>query len=180
MVGTQILVAHSVAWHHALHRQHLLPGAWAEGNAVRTRRRLQRPERAGLIRIGVGLGQIARSLPLLFDEHAATRQQLHQPRDDLVQQRPQLLVGGGIGLDEYRLAVRAPVHAVQHQAMQMNIEIGRRAKSLDQRDRAAVSLKGLEAGLLEQVARDHAVHDLQQRRYQHRLCGQQQAQRDRQ
>ena len=38
MVGTQILVAHSVAWHHALHRQHLLPGAWAEGNAVRARR----------------------------------------------------------------------------------------------------------------------------------------------
>ena len=62
--------------------------------------------------------------------------------------------------------------------MQVNVEIGRRPKSLDQRDRAAVGLKGLEAGLIQQVARDHAVHDLQHRRYQHRLCGQQQAQRD--
>jgi len=95
-----------------------------------------------------------------------------------VQQRPQLLVGGRIGLDEYRLAVRAPVHAVQHQAMEVNMGIGRRPKSLDQRDRAAVGLVRLEAGLLEQVARDHTVHDLQHRRCQHRLCGQQQAQRD--
>jgi len=62
----------------------------------------------------------------------------------------------------------------------MNFEIGRRPKSLDQRDRAAAGLKGLEAGLIEQVARDHTVHDLQHRRYQRRLCGQQQAQRDRQ
>jgi len=54
--------------------------------------------------------------------------------------------------------------------------IGRRPKSLDQRDRAAVGLVRLEAGLLEQVARDHAVHDLQHRRYQPRLFGQQQAQ----
>jgi len=58
------------------------------------------------------------------------------------------------------------------------LRLARRPKSLDQRDRAAVGLKGLETGLLEQVARDHAVHDLQHRRYQHRLCGQQQAQRD--
>ena len=64
--------------------------------------------------------------------------------------------------------------------MQMNIEIGRRARSLDQRDRAAVSLKGLEAGLIQQVAHDHTVHHLQHRRHLHRLCGQQQAQRDRQ
>ena len=130
-----------------------------------------RPERAGLIRIDVGVGQIARSL-LLFDEHAAARQQLHQPRDDLVQQHLQFLVGWRGYFDKHRLAARAPVHAVQHQAMEVNIEIGRRPKSLDQRDRAAVGLKGLEASLIKQVARDHAVHDLQHRRYQHRLCSQ--------
>ena len=50
---------------------------------------------------------------------------------------------------------------------------------LDQRDRAAVSLVGLETRLPEQVARDHAVHDLQHGRHQLGLCGQQQAKRDR-
>jgi hypothetical protein len=72
MVGTQLLGARSVSRHRTLHREHLLPGAWAEGNAVSARRGLQRPERAGLIRIGVGVGQIARSL-LVFDKHAAAR-----------------------------------------------------------------------------------------------------------
>ena len=32
----------------------------------------------------------------------------------------------------------APVHAVQHQAVKVNIQVGGRAKALDQRDRAAV------------------------------------------
>jgi len=75
--------------HRTLHRENHLPGARAEGDAVGTRRGLQWPERAGLIRIGVGVGQIARSLLLLllFDEHTAARQQLHQPGNDLVQQR---------------------------------------------------------------------------------------------
>ena len=49
---------------------------------------------------------------------------------------------------------------------------------LDQRDRAAVGLVGLQTGLPEQVARDHAVHRLQHGRHQLGLCGQQQAQRD--
>jgi len=65
MVGTQCLGEHGVLRHRTLHRQNLLPGARAEGNAVSTRRGLQRPERAGLIRIGLGVGQIARSLLLL-------------------------------------------------------------------------------------------------------------------
>jgi hypothetical protein len=37
----------------ALHRQHLLPGARAEGDSVSTRGGLQRPEHARLVRIGV-------------------------------------------------------------------------------------------------------------------------------
>ncbi len=55
-----------------------------------------------------------------------------------------------------------------------------RAEALDQRDRAAVGLLGLQPGLLEQEASDCSVHDLQHRRHQQRLRGQQQAQRDRQ
>ena len=46
---------------------------------------------------------------------------------------------------------------------------------LDQRDRAAVGLIALETGLPEQVARDHAVHDLQHGRHQLGVCGQQSA-----
>jgi len=47
----------------------------------------------------------------------------------------------------------------------------------DWRDRAAVSLVGLRARLLEQEPGDHAVHDLQHGCNQLGLCGQQQAQR---
>jgi len=67
MVGTQFLGERGASRRGDLHREHLLAGARAEGNAVSTRRRLQRPERAGIIRIGVGVGQIARSLLLLFE-----------------------------------------------------------------------------------------------------------------
>lgn len=51
---------------------------------------------------------------------------------------------------------------------------------MDQRDRAAVGFVRLEPSLPEQVARDHPVHHLQQRRYLLGLCGQQQAQGNRQ
>ena len=60
----------------------------------------------------------------------------------------------------------------------LNVEVGRRPKALDERDGAAVGLVGPEAGLPQQVARDHAVHHLQHGRHQLGLCGQQQAQRD--
>ncbi len=62
----------------------------------------------------------------------------------------------------------------------MYVEVGRRPKTLDQRDGAAVGFVGLEPSLAEQMARDHAVHHLQHRRHQLGLCGQQQTQRDRQ
>jgi hypothetical protein len=55
-----------------------------------------------------------------------------------------------------------------------------RPEALDRRDRAAVGLLGRQPGLIEQAARDHAVHELQHRRHQLRLRGQQQSQRDRQ
>ena len=62
--------------------------------------------------------------------------------------------------------------------MQVNVEVGRRAKALDQRDRAAVGFVWLEPRLDEQVPRDHAVHHLQHRRHQLGLCGQQQPWQD--
>ena len=75
--------------HGALQRQHLLAGWWAEGDAMSTRRGLQRPERARLVRIVVVVGHASRTL--LFDQHPPTGEQLHRPRDDLVQHRQQRL-----------------------------------------------------------------------------------------
>ena len=129
--------------------------------------------------VGVRLGQVG--LAHVFDQHAPAREQLHQPGDDRLQQRVQLVVGGRVRLDERRRAVgAAPVHPVQHQAVQVDVEVGRRAEALDQRDGAAVAFVGLEPGSLQQMARDHALHHLQHRRDQLGLRGQQQAQRDRQ
>ena len=108
-----------------------------------------------------------------------TGEHLRQPSDDLVQHRLQRLVGWGGHFDEDRFAFGVvAVYAVQHQAVKVNVEIGRRAKALDQRDCAAVSLLGLQTRLPEQVARDDAVHHLQHRRHQLGLCGQQQVQQD--
>ena len=42
--------------------------------------------------------------------------------------------------------------------MQVNVEVGRRAEALDQRDGAAVGFVGLEPSLAEQVPRDQAVN----------------------
>ena len=64
--------------------------------------------------------------------------------------------------------------------MQMYVEVGRRPKTLDQRDGAAVALLAFESNAIQQVARDHALHHLQHRRDQLGLRGQQLAQRDRQ
>jgi len=96
-----------------------------------------------------------------------------------VQHRLQRFIGWRRHFDELRHTVgTAPVHPVQHQAVHVNVEVGRRPKALDERDGAAVGLVGPEAGLPQQVARDHAVHHLQHGRHQLGLCGQQQAQRD--
>ena len=104
---------------------------------------------------------------------------LRRAGDDLVQHRLQRRIGRRGHLDKQGLAFgAATVHAVQHQAVKVDVQVGGRAKALNQRDRTAVSLVGLEPGLTEQVARDHAVHHLQHNRHQLGLCGQQQAQRD--
>ena len=98
--------------------------------------------------------------------------------DDLVQHRLQCFVSWLGNFDELRRPNAAPVHTVQDQAVKVNVQVGGRAKALNQSDRTAVSLVGLEPGLTEQVARDDAVHHLQHKRHQLGLCGQQQAQGD--
>ena len=51
------------------------------------------------------------------------------------------------------------------------LSLGRRPKTLDQRDGSAVGFVRLEPSLAEQMARDHAVHHLQHRRDQFGLRG---------
>ena len=117
---------------------------------------------------------------MLFDEYVSPGEQLHQAGDDLVQQGPQRFIGGRRHFDKDRFSVGALVDPIEHQAVQVDVQVGGGTKALDQRDRAAVSLPGLQSGLIEQPARDGTVHHLQHRRHQQRLRGQQQAQRDRQ
>jgi hypothetical protein len=82
-VGAQRLSHRRLARHRALQREHLATGSGAAGDPVRDGRRLQRPQRARLGIVVVGLGQVG--LSLVGHQHATTREQLHQPRDD----RPQ-------------------------------------------------------------------------------------------
>ena len=73
---------------------------------------------------------------------------LRQPGDDLVQHRLQRLVGWRGYFQEDRFAFgAAPVHAVQRQAVKVDVEVGSRTKALDQRDGSAVSLFSLQTCL---------------------------------
>ena len=56
--------------HDALHRQNLLAGARAKGDAASTGRHLQWPEHADLVRIGVVVVHVSRTV--LFDHHPPT------------------------------------------------------------------------------------------------------------
>ena len=47
--------------------------------------------------------------------------------------------------------------------MQMNVEIGRRAEALDERDRTGVSLGAFQSRLFDQKCGNDAVNALQQR-----------------
>ena len=169
-VGTQGLARCGLAWHRAPEGQHLLPSARPEGNAVSDGRSLQWPQRARLLAV-IGLGQAG--LAHLLDQHAPARQHLHKPGDDGLQQRVQFVVAGRTRLDEgWRAVGAAAVHAVQHQAMKVDVQVGGRAEALDQRDGAAVAFVGLEPSVVQQVPRDHTLHRLQHGRDQLGLRGQ--------
>jgi hypothetical protein len=70
---------------------------------------------------------------LLLDQITAPREQLHQPRNDLLEQARELIAGGGSRRIEDGLALGAPIYPVEHQAVQMDVEIRRRAESLASR-----------------------------------------------
>jgi len=51
----------------------------------------------------------------------------------------------------------AAVHPVQHQAVQVDVEIGGRAKALDQRDGTALAFVTLQRRVVQQMPLDHAL-----------------------
>ena len=74
---------------------------------------------------------------------------------------------------EHRYALAATIDAVEHETMQMNIEIGGGAKALDEGDGTRVGFAAFESRLLDQKAGNHAVDDLQLR-----MSGKEDAQRN--
>ena len=94
-----------------------------------------------------------RHLHLLL--HRRRRPRVHEPVREvqLAQHR---------GREHEGVEIRQPhaalVHAVQDQAVKVNVQVGGRAETLDQRDRAAVGFRRLEPSVAEQVACDQAVH----------------------
>jgi hypothetical protein len=84
----------------------------------------QRPQGARFVTVVVGLGQVG--LAHLLEQHAPAREHLHQPGNDGLQQRVQLVVAGRAYLDEAGQAVGvAPIHPVQQEAEQVKVEVGR-------------------------------------------------------
>ena len=98
--------------------------------------------------------------------------------DDAAQQRMQFLVSGCVCLDKAgRTIGAAALHPVQHQTVQVNVQVRSRAKALDQCDRAALAFVNPGPRVAQQIPLDHALHHLQHRRDQLGLRGQQHAQR---
>ena len=136
----------------------ILPAsAWSEGDAISTFRSLQRPERVGFVRpVAFAVaGNVSRTRP--FPPTPPTREQLDCSAAS---------VGAGTATRSGYTVGTAPVHAVQHQAVRVDVQIGGLAESLDQRDRAAVGLVGAESGPPQQASRDHSVHHLQHERHE--------------
>lgn len=79
-----------------------------------------------------------------------------------------------------RRAMMVPVHAVPHQPVQVDDQVGRGAEAPDWLDRATVTFVAPKTGSRQQIPREHALHHLQHRRDPLGLRGEQHAQRNRQ
>ena len=80
---------------------------------------------------------------------------------------------------EVRFSLGTPIDPIEHQTMQMDVQIGGGAKTLDEGDRAGVGCTASQSRLFEQKSRDDPVDDAQHRREQLGMSGEQNAQRNR-
>ena len=138
---------------HRSQTQHLLSGTRIEGDSIGARGGLQGLERV----IGSDVGEVGH--PLLFNEIAPAGEQSHEPHDNLLEQALQLIAVGGACFVKERFIPGAAIDAVEHQAMKVDIQIGRRAEAPDERDAACVGGTSFKTRLLAKKARDHALHD---------------------
>ena len=58
--------------------------------------------------------------------------------DEFLEQALELIAAGGACCVKDRFIPAAAIDAVEHQAMQVDVQIGRRAEALDERDAACV------------------------------------------
>jgi hypothetical protein len=87
---------------------------------------------------------------LLFDKIAMAGQSSKAAHDDLDEQALQLGGGGRAPLLEHRLALGVTTNPVEHENMQVDIEIGSRTEALNERDRTDVVILALDTRLLDQ------------------------------
>ena len=74
--------------------------------------------------------------------------------DEFEEQNRSVYYGGGCTrFMEHRGAFAAAIHAVEHQAVEMNIQVGGGAKALDEGDGAGVGFAAFDSRLLEQHKR---------------------------
>ena len=116
---------------------------------------------------------------LAFEPAFARQMPAHAIRDPVSQVR-QLRGGRGASAMQAWFALRLLhfllVHAVKPQHVEVHVKVKRAAEALDQRHRAALRAVALNARLIRQPARDHAMHDPQHRADHFRLAGEQEAQ----
>jgi len=109
--------------------QHFLAGSGPEGNAGGAGRRMEGRQGG----IGIGVSQVGKSL--FFDERPFAGQALQHPLHDSREDGLELLRRGCRDGLEDRDPVGEAIDAIEPQAMEVNIEIGRGAKALDEGDR---------------------------------------------
>ena len=107
----------------------------------------------------LSFGQVGHAL--FFDEVALAGQPLEDAGDDLRQQGLQLYGGGCTRFMKHRCALAAAIEAVEHQAVETNIQVGGGAKALDEGDGTGIGFAAFEPCLFDQKAGNDAVNDLQ-------------------
>ncbi len=86
--------------------------------------------RSSLVRIAIVACQAG--FALLFDQYTLAGEQLYHPLDDLMQYRLRRFIARLGQRDKLRLTVgAAPISTVEHQTVQVNIEVGGRSEVLD-------------------------------------------------
>jgi len=75
--------------------------------------------------IDIDVGQIGHAL--LLDQIAQAGHHSHETRNDLVEQALQFSASGRARFLEFRFCLGAPIDPVEHQTMQMDVQIGGRS-----------------------------------------------------